>query len=494
MSTYRIWRLMIVVGILAVMGSALPVLAQGDVTTIEAGTLISGAITTDAPEILYTFEGEAGDTITISMWAVDPGLDSYLILMLPDGTEIARDDDSGGNLNSLIGPFSLPEDGAYTVKATRFGGLDGSSTGGFELQLLNVEVAPLTPNEQYTVELNDDMPSAYFSFTPQTDQAYVLTGTSIAGDTGFLINVNTAGGETFNQIYGQVGGMGLIDPLLLPDAGQSHVIEVLRQIDPANAMAGDTVTVQMTLGTVETAPITLGTPVTGDLDPAMPTMHYAFEGAAGDVLRIEAEQIGTEPYEIQVYSPQGYVVNGGATLYAPDENGLVIDPLVLDADGEYLLLVHLFDYQGTGQLGKASYSVTLGETETPALTAGQAMENSFPSPDVYQHVYRYMGTAGEQVRITLESLDGRYGPSLDVQGPAVEAPEIDPLSSFNPGPMVFVLGANSPLSGKLSYEVALPAEGLYLFYIRNGSYTYDIPEGESASTGAFSLLVESLAG
>ncbi|MGJ3239652.1 MAG: tetratricopeptide repeat protein [Anaerolineae bacterium] len=63
-----------------------------------------------------SFEGEAGQVITISAddfsgTVVDP----LISLLNPDGEPIAGDDDFGGVLNSLIDDFELPVDGTYTL-------------------------------------------------------------------------------------------------------------------------------------------------------------------------------------------------------------------------------------------------------------------------------------------------------------------------------------------------------------------------------------------
>jgi serine protease Do len=73
----------------------------------------------------FVFMGTAGDTVQIEMHGgtqVDTGghLDTYLYL-LRDGRELTHDDDSGGNLDSRI-VTTLPVTGAYTLRASTFGG------------------------------------------------------------------------------------------------------------------------------------------------------------------------------------------------------------------------------------------------------------------------------------------------------------------------------------------------------------------------------------
>jgi hypothetical protein len=66
---------------------------------------------------LYTFDGRQGQQVRITLDR--PGrsqLDPYLELQEPDGRTLAEDDDSGGELNSLI-QLTLPRDGRYTIVA-----------------------------------------------------------------------------------------------------------------------------------------------------------------------------------------------------------------------------------------------------------------------------------------------------------------------------------------------------------------------------------------
>lgn len=74
-----------------------------------------------------SFEGSAGDNVTIDMTSDD---DTYLILLGPDGTVVAENDDYEG-LDSRI-ETGLPSDGTYTIVATSY---DDDETFPYELTL-----------------------------------------------------------------------------------------------------------------------------------------------------------------------------------------------------------------------------------------------------------------------------------------------------------------------------------------------------------------------
>jgi S1-C subfamily serine protease len=66
---------------------------------------------------LYAFEGRAGQRIQIDMTSRE--IDSYLILIDPNGNEVTQDDDGGGGPNARI-VATLPADGSYLLIANSY--------------------------------------------------------------------------------------------------------------------------------------------------------------------------------------------------------------------------------------------------------------------------------------------------------------------------------------------------------------------------------------
>lgn len=94
----------------------------------------TGAISANSYLHMYTFEGTAGQQVTITMSSAD-GLDAYLGILDPSDNVIAEDDDSGGGATGFDAQISirLPESGTYVVIATRAGIDEGTSTGSYTL-------------------------------------------------------------------------------------------------------------------------------------------------------------------------------------------------------------------------------------------------------------------------------------------------------------------------------------------------------------------------
>ena len=83
---------------------------------LVSGRPIDGELTLSVPLRTFTFTGERGDAVTISLMAQDSDLDSRLLLVGPAGDEIGSDDDSGDGLDALL-EAQLPDPGTYRLHA-----------------------------------------------------------------------------------------------------------------------------------------------------------------------------------------------------------------------------------------------------------------------------------------------------------------------------------------------------------------------------------------
>jgi Bacterial pre-peptidase C-terminal domain len=92
--------------------------------SLEYGQTVEGNVRGAAGDS-WTFRGERGDRVTISM---EGEFDTYLLLYDSDNRELTRDDDGGSDLNAQIDEYRLPYDGTYIIIARGFGGNTGSYT------------------------------------------------------------------------------------------------------------------------------------------------------------------------------------------------------------------------------------------------------------------------------------------------------------------------------------------------------------------------------
>ena len=97
----------------------------------------TSAIDDASPARLFAFQGGADDLVTITMDRRGGTLDAVLELLDRDGNLLVSDDDSGAGQNARIGDYTLPADGIYLLRATRYSGDEGATdtAGGFTLTL-----------------------------------------------------------------------------------------------------------------------------------------------------------------------------------------------------------------------------------------------------------------------------------------------------------------------------------------------------------------------
>jgi len=112
--------------------------ALSTATPITYGGRVSGSITQLQPFVVYSFEGQQGDTVTIGMNATGGTLDPTLYLVSPEGIQVAFNDDvaPGENSNSVINKVTLASSGTFYIIATHYGLNFGGTQGTFQLTLV----------------------------------------------------------------------------------------------------------------------------------------------------------------------------------------------------------------------------------------------------------------------------------------------------------------------------------------------------------------------
>ncbi len=103
---------------------------------LTPGQTVRGTLSMESKFDVYTFEGTAGQVITLNMIKTQGTLDTNLFLISPSQLEAARNDDAAtGVTDSAISRFALPETGTYTILATHYGTVYGATTGSYQLTL-----------------------------------------------------------------------------------------------------------------------------------------------------------------------------------------------------------------------------------------------------------------------------------------------------------------------------------------------------------------------
>lgn len=164
-----------------------------------------GELTFDSPESRYTFEGQAGDFINISLESMD--FDAYLKLFDSQGNLVAEDDDGGEGLNSLIGAFIVPSDDTYTILVSSYSYTwsEDVSTGAYTLTISKGELQDIGFDEVRVVSFDEDVTAQFFALDLRVGEVLRVT---VVGDGVFDTTLRLNDPDNFEVYYDDDGGRG----------------------------------------------------------------------------------------------------------------------------------------------------------------------------------------------------------------------------------------------------------------------------------------------
>lgn len=180
---------------------------------LTSGVSVEGRFTPEMTMQMYLFFGSEGDRVTITMEGQTIDLDSFLIVLGPNGEVLAADDDSGPQrLDAQVSNLVLPADNLYMVLATTFSSVHGDGFIGdpdnarYKLtvsgntdpaslmgQTVNLSGRPLVPGEPTRTRISVEEPVFYFFF--DANEGDVITLEMESPDFDTLLYLFNAQGE-----------------------------------------------------------------------------------------------------------------------------------------------------------------------------------------------------------------------------------------------------------------------------------------------------------
>lgn len=332
-----------------------PSLPPSEPGTIVSGETISGAFTVDTQEASYTFTGNAGEAVSITLLA--EGFDPLLRLLDSTGTELTSDDDGGGGLNARISNYILPLTDIYTIVVDAYRGPDGQRTvaGTFNLSL--------------TVS-----PAGVVMATP-TPAPAEPTGTPAPGEP-------------------------TVPPQDTPPSEPSETTPTPTAMTPptvppfaAPTLRPGAIPTPMPLGFDQVLHATF-------VGTADEVITFRFGAVAGDIVTISTESDGLIDTSMTLIAPNG------ETLASDDDGGSSFDPeiqgLKLPDTGEYVVVLMPFN---PGDRGNVQLSLKL---LSPAmLDAGSQIIQINPKNP--SQALLFYGNEGETMRLTIRSISQVIG-------------------------------------------------------------------------------------
>ncbi|MCU0481972.1 MAG: pre-peptidase C-terminal domain-containing protein [Anaerolineae bacterium] len=424
--------------------TAIPV-SLGDVPIVY-GDVMTGTITSENYEARYTFEATEGDLVSILMRATnrEEGLDGYLTILAPNGAQLVVNDD----LNSLqsydpgVVNFPIPQTGTYTIIASRFNGVAGTSAGSFELSLTLGDPIVATPTATSTAEISqnaivygeraqgeisNDIPYVAYQFVAEAGdvigiQVNMLSGTLDPQVVLFSVN----GAEIASNDDDPQGGFNAyLRDFTIPEAGVYTIWATRFNRETGTSEGQYELILERISGGVVSTPVAnttvlaLGDTVQGDITNENFARLYTFSGTQGQIVTFTMRaSIGDlDPYLI-LLDPQGQQIfrnDDGAELGFNSS----LDKVRLPMDGDYTVVATRFQQvmgssQGTFQLTAVEDTgsqqalipvdeMSLGDSVSDGLNGG-----SF-------HYYSFFAEAGDVVAITHSVVSGNLDPFLTIE-------------------------------------------------------------------------------
>lgn len=200
-------------------------------TNLTAGVAVEGTLDELVERQIWTFDGDAGEMISlIALADEDRGdLDLALTLLAPDGTELFSElEDITDTLENFtdvrLDAFVLEQSGRYLVLVEREFGI-----GAYQLGFDRYRSVTLTEDEVTTLigELSDVFPEQHWVFEGRAGQTLTLTMRAQSGDLDTILMLTNAEGDLIAENDDaeviDIGSDSQIVQVLLPFTGEYRI-------------------------------------------------------------------------------------------------------------------------------------------------------------------------------------------------------------------------------------------------------------------------------
>lgn len=512
---------------LAPIAELLPVDPQSALP-LEPDVAQTGAITTETPQHAYRFSGRAGDSITLRATATGGDLDTYLVLLAPDGTRLAEVDDiNPGIVTDSALEQTLPADGTYLVVVTRFLEAEGPSSGTFSLVLsLTPGASPqrggwtqrvgngfIGYNSDTVGALTAQNHRALFAFEAQAGDVVTLRVTHAPEDAPLTIEVKDTRLQRFALSTPAQEGAASLTALALPEAG-IYRVTISRERSAAATEEPFTLSLQLVAGELPAnalpapgAPpqatpaqsggtLAYGETVYGTISDAQFEQRWSFAGRTGDRITLVMERAIDAPGGLD-----GYLLllgpDGTTLAEVDDARGAIMPALesyALPQDGTYTVVTTRFGFANGFSTG--DYSLTLTATPGAPAVPGERPPTRWFSSDALPDGLRWIGyNQRASGAIDAANIDdwyvfqGRAGDVLDITlEPSPADGALDPLlilTSSDGYELAYNDDAGPQTRAAAIAGLVLPADGTYL--LRATRYGF----ANGPSSGAYVLEIRS---
>ncbi|EHJ10225.1 hypothetical protein CWATWH0003_5022t6, partial [Crocosphaera watsonii WH 0003] len=344
------------------------VLPETDFATLTIGETINGNIEAAGNEDVYTFEGEAGQTLYLDgLTSLPEDSSSFgnVTFSSPSQGQIPEFFSSSTSFD-FSSPFTLVENGTYSLRVEGLG-----ETGNYSLRLLDVEEATgIDLDTTVAGTLTPGNSTNLYSFVGSKDQALFF-------DDSTSSNANLSIYGPGNQFIGSDSSPDIILPgdgtyvVVVQGFDGEEPVDYSFRVETPNLIA-DT--------------LTIGSIVNGTISNVGEQISYSFTGTAGQRILIDGLDNGID-FEARLIPPSNQSL--GSPFTTANNRG----PTSLRETGTYQLIVN-----GNGEsTGNFSLQV-LDFTTATDLALDTAIEGTLATGRETQ-IFTFTGEAGQTLEI-----------------------------------------------------------------------------------------------
>jgi hypothetical protein len=345
---------------------------------LNRGRLEKGDDTLSSGEYMdaYTFTGRTGQRAIVDLRSGD--FDPYVFVRAPSGEQFDNDDFEGDASRSLLS-LDLTENGEYRVTVTSY---KKGETGGYTLSIdvgSSSSIASRIDRNGRLEKGDDTLTSGEFvdiyEFEGSPGQHVAIDLRSSAFDT-YLILRDPAGEQTENDDSADSSDVGHSSiEADLTEAGTYRVLVTSYESGESGAYSltidPDAASGRGSPATRDVRTLTVGAPVSGELDGGDPTFEageyhdtYVFDADAGDTVRIELSSADFDTY-LGLITPSGEEIANDDFEGDPERSVIA---LTLSEAGRYRVQATSY---GAAETGRYRLALTTSTTDIPVERRSQ---------------------------------------------------------------------------------------------------------------------------
>lgn len=333
--------------------------------SINIGRRVTGQISQEVTEHIYRFEALRGQVLNIQMRRTSGSLDPMLDLLDGAGQPLISGDDDPFNEQSSdagIANFTIPDDGIYYIRATRYGRESGSSFGTYVLSIDEIPVSELgtTPanarllsyGDRVSGEIDDEVYTRFFRFEGQRGDVISVIVTREGGNIAPRVSLLNNELRTLS-ISPDAAAVteARIPGASLPQDGVYYI--AVSRYQGSEGFSVGTFDLEFNgrrgIGAPNSLEMIYGAQLSGSIDDAKYSEIYLFVGEAGDRISISMERLeGDLDPLLTLRDPSGKQLDFNDDVDPDVGNRDSLIEAVLPVDGIYTIEASRFEkHSGT---------------------------------------------------------------------------------------------------------------------------------------------------